>query len=299
MTPDGIDELRRQGKEDTADLLQSRRDKAIAAYKEAQRGANLSQEIVKRDDRMPSLSDHQKERLSDSSDPIVRQAYISGNMYGVTEAEAYLGVISDERISQNIVRRYDFNKQYQDDYAKAQESIERGDLELAQRIMEPWENVKNENQGASLQAQGVSPETYQEVLRAWQNEDSVEQLRLMHDVSAICRDESYNQDDPKAHFIATQYFNTQDFLERERVSTVRIYTAFPDIMSDNIDTFTLDPRVARAEGGQVYSKDVPANTVVSLPGTGLGSSVTHDVTVLNVTKDEWASVRAPQESPQS
>src|SRR5699024_11657003 len=77
----------------------------------------------------------------------------------------------------------------------------------------------------------------------------------------------------------------------ERVSTVRIYTSFPDIMNDNIDVFTLDPRVARAEGGQVYSKDVPANTVVSLPGTGLGSSVTHDVTVLNVSREEWASFR--------
>lgn len=291
MTPDGIDELRRQGKDDTADLLQSRRDKAISAYKEAQRGAQLSSEIVKRDDRMPSLSSRQKGNITNVTDPIVRQEYISSEMYGITEAEAYVGVISDERISQDIIQRYDFKAQYQNDYTQAQERIEHGDLDTAKRIMEPWENAKNENQCASLQSQGVAPETYQGALNAWNDEDSVEQVRLMHDISTICRDESYDQNNPNAHFIATQYFNTQDFLERERVSTVRIYTSFPDIMNDNIDVFTLDPRVARAEGGQVYSKDVPANTVVSLPGTGLGSSVTHDVTVLNVSMEEWASVR--------
>lgn len=265
------------------------------ALADSQNAERLSQHIMKDNDRAPVLSDYRKHSIADYgnmhlNDSFVRQQNAIRDEAEFDELLYEVEYYDDDEISDARIDTYDYDEHYRQNLAHSKGLIESSHLAEAEHHMGWWEESKNEMIVKQMEQKGVPQEASERILKDWESPARKSILALGADLYGR---EVYDTRHQAEHFLATQYFDTQEYLSHQQGNSIRAYTSSPQSVGEDIGVITLDPAVARAQSptGDIYQTDIPKPHVVSLAHIGMGSTVRHEATVINTEQDNWRQSR--------
>lgn len=295
LTPDGIEELRGKGRYETAEVMEAKRNELIAESKRGQIAAAAGREISAQcAEAYFEPNENEKmdiveyfSRLRDRQEFIANNSELDEMLYDLNLYHAYAG--GDERLENT-----DYAAEYDKALRKAERATMEGRPQHSEIIMRPWTSARQRiiSDTLSRDAQ-VDASTTRQMVTDWEtgNRSALQSAA----VGAFGGQDTYQPNNPAHRVLAAQYHRTQAYLKSQNVDSIRVYRNSNE-PTTSLNSCTMEEAVAKGRGN-VYYADIPRESVVSLPQTGMGSVVNREVVIGPLSDTTWHSSQYEVDNP--